>query len=74
MIPPEVPDTPWTKVGSDILEFQGTYYMILVDYTSKEPEICCMGKSKTASTVIAKLKTIFASFGIPRELIEDKKP
>ena len=72
MIPHEIPNTPWTKVGSDILEFQGTCY--LIDYTSKYQEVCCMGKSKTASTVIAKLKTILARFGIPSELIADNMP
>ena len=74
MIPHEIPDTPWTKVGSDIPEFQGTHYLIMVDYTSKYREICRMGKSKTASTVNAKLKIIFARFGIPRELIADNMP
>ena len=71
MIPHEIPEIPWTKLGSDILEFNGTYYLVVVDYTSKCPEVCCLGKSKTVTAVISKLKTIFGRFGIPSELIAD---
>ena len=74
MIPHEVTEIPWVKVGCDIMDFHGTYYLIVVDYTSKFPEVCCLGKSKTASTVISKMKTIFARFGIPQEVMADNMP
>ena len=64
MRPHEIPSIPWTKVGSDSLEFRGAYYLFVVDYTSKFPEVACMEKSKTTATVISKLRTIFGRFGI----------
>ena len=74
MLPHEIPAIPWTKVGGDILDFQGTYYLLVVDYTSKFPELATLGKTKTAAAVITKLKAIFARFGIPREFMADNMP
>ena len=74
MLPHEIPAIPWTKVGGDILDFQGTYYLMVVDYTSKFPELATLGKTKTAAAVITKLKAIFARFGIPREFMADNMP
>ena len=39
MLQHEVPSTPWTKLATDIFHFQGTNYLILVDYTSKFPVV-----------------------------------
>jgi len=74
MIPHAIPDTPWTKLGSDILEFGGRNYLVVVDYTSKYPEIANLGTTKTASAVISKLKHIFSRHGIPEVLIADNMP
>ena len=74
LLPHEIPAIPWTKVGGDILDFRGTYYLLVVDYTSKFPELATLGKTKTVAAVITKLKAIFARFGIPREFMADNMP
>lgn len=74
MIPHAIPAIPWTKLGSDVLELNGSYFLIIVDYTSKYPEVCGLGKTKTAAAIIRKLKTTFGRFGIPTELVADNMP
>ena len=39
MVIQELPDRPWAKVGSDLFEFNGAYYLLSVDYYSKWIEI-----------------------------------
>ena len=39
MLHHEVPVTPWTKLATDIFHFQGSNYIIIVDYTSKFPVV-----------------------------------
>ena len=48
--------------------------MLVVDYTSKFPELATLGKTKTAAAAITKLEAIFARFGIPREFMADNMP
>lgn len=61
------------KVGSDILEFSGKSYLVLIDYYSKWLEVIPL-ISKTAKTIIENLKIIFATHGIPNELVADNMP
>ena len=39
MVIQEIPDRPWAKVGSDLFEFNGAYYLLSVNYYSKWIEI-----------------------------------
>ena len=73
MIPHSMPTRPWAKLGSDIFEFGGHDYLIVVDYYSKYPEIERL-TSKTAAGVIGALKSIMARHGIPDELVSDNMP
>ena len=59
LIPHEVPIRPWQKLGADLFEFKGQTYLCVVDYFSKFPEISLL-QTKTASSVITHLKSIFA--------------
>ena len=54
----EIPDKPWTKVGTDLLKIQGRIYLIVVDYYSKYFEISKL-LNNTTTIVIKKMKTIF---------------
>ncbi len=54
--PHSVPERPWAKIGSDIFDFGGKAYLVLVDYFSKWPEVCKLER-KTAHSVISHLKT-----------------
>ena len=39
LMPSEIPDIPWRKIGIDLFEFKGQHYLISVDYFSKWPEV-----------------------------------
>ncbi|XP_063965835.1 uncharacterized protein K02A2.6-like [Lytechinus pictus] len=67
------PDQPWQKIGSDILELNGKYHLILVDYYSSFFELCEL-KNMTTSTVIKHCKEHFARYGIPSEFVSDNGP
>ncbi|KYN20537.1 Uncharacterized protein K02A2.6 [Trachymyrmex cornetzi] len=69
----KIPEVPFAKVASDILQFREENYLVLQDYYSKWLEIIKL-KNKTGSEVIKKLKTVFATHGIPDILICDNRP
>ncbi|KAJ8257982.1 hypothetical protein GJAV_G00191830 [Gymnothorax javanicus] len=69
----EPPELPWYKVGADIFELQGKSFLLTVDYYSKYPEVQQLC-DKTASTVISKLKALFARHGVPKEVVSDHMP
>ena len=59
-----VPDGSWQKVGTDYFDFDGTKYLLLIDYFKKfiyVEEMC----TTTAKSTIKKLKTIFSIEGSP---------
>ena len=73
MIPHEVPNRPWEKIGVDLFHFAGKDYLCVVDYFSKFPIVRLLS-SKTASSVINQLKSIFSEHGIPDEVVSDNMP
>ena len=73
MIPHEIPDHPWFKLGMDLFEFGGNDYIVVVDYFSKYPEVIQL-RSKTAKAVINVLKLIFSRHGIPDCTVNDNMP
>ena len=36
---PDLPTRPWEKLGTDIFEFKGLKYLMIVDYYSRFPVI-----------------------------------
>ena len=73
LISHEMPSRPWAKLGTDSFEFANKPYLVVVDYFSKYPEVCRL-ENKTASCVISHLKSMFARYGIPDEVIADNMP
>ena len=73
MIPHAMPTRPWAKLGSDIFEFGGHDYLLVVDYYSKYPEIERL-TCKTAAGVIGALKSIMDHHVIPDELVSNNMP
>lgn len=73
LIPHELPNLPYEKVGADILTYNDVDYLVVIDYFSKWIDLAEL-KYKTASEVINKLKNIFAIHGIPKLLISDNMP
>lgn len=59
------------------IDFPGTFlcnmYLIIVVAHSKWPEFVLM-KSTTASETITELRTTFAQYGLPKEIISDYGP
>lgn len=73
MIPHQIPDSPFLKIGCDFCDFGGKSFLIIKDYFSKWLEII-ETKGKTAEEVIEKWKGFFAHFGVPRTIIADFQP
>nr|XP_002738307.1 PREDICTED: uncharacterized protein K02A2.6-like [Saccoglossus kowalevskii] len=73
LIPHEVPNRPWAKVGTDQFVLNGRDYLVTVDYYSNYWEIDYLPDT-TAKTVISKLKAQFARHGIPDTCISDNGP
>ncbi|CAH2091431.1 unnamed protein product [Euphydryas editha] len=73
MIPHDIPELPWRKVGSDIFVFQKKYFLILVDYFSNFIEVCPLTNMGTHAVITA-LKDQNARHGIPVELVTDNGP
>ena len=73
MLHHEIPHTPWTKLATDIFHFQGTNYLILVDYTSKFPVVKQLRKIDQRAVITA-LEETFTERGYPDELVSDNGP
>ena len=73
LISHEVPDRPWSKIGTDLFSIGEDNYVITVDYTSNFWEVDRLENIESRS-VIKKLKTHFARYGIPDQVISDNGP
>ena len=73
LIPSSVPLGPWKRVGIDLFNIERKNYIVVMDYFSKYIEIMHI-HSQTTALVIAKLKSIFARWGIPDCIISDNGP
>lgn len=65
-----VPDLPWSTVATDIFEWDGKHFQVLVDSYSSWYEIDLL-KDITSTTVLTKLKRHFSVQGSPHLLISD---
>ena len=66
----EIPNRPWSKVESDIFEWNKEHYLVLVDYYSDWIEFDLM-KNQTACETIDLMQKQFARWGIPDEIVTD---
>lgn len=73
LIPHDIPELPFFKVGADICESQAKFYLVLSDYYSKWLEVKKI-PSKTSKSVIAAFKEMFRTHGIPNTVIADNQP
>ena len=74
LMPHEVPDRPWAKIGCDLVTCEGKEYLVTADYFSNYWEIDCLGTTKLVSKVCNKLKAHFARHGIPETVVSDNGP
>lgn len=73
MISHTVPELPFQKIGSDILEDKGKPYVVIVDYYSNWIELHPL-KGKTAKDIFTVFKYVFSTHGVPAELVSDNMP
>ena len=63
------PAKPWQRIHIDFAgPFQGTNFLIVVDAHSKWPEVFEMA-STTATKTIAILRQLFATYGLPEQVV-----
>ncbi|XP_048000242.1 uncharacterized protein K02A2.6-like [Leguminivora glycinivorella] len=68
------PATPWTRLNLDFLgPFNNVYYLVIIDAHSKWIEVEKI-KTGSAAIVIDCLRTLFARFGLPRQVVTDNGP
>lgn len=73
--PTATPDRPWQILGTDLLQFKGQTYLLVIDYYSRYPELALLGNSDFSSRkVILHLKSMFSRHGIPQMVLSDNGP
>lgn len=72
--PVQMPERPWSTLGADLFELNGSKFMVVVDYYSEWIEMEEMKAGTTATQVIEKMKRMFMTHGIPHTLITDNGP
>ncbi|XP_063625248.1 uncharacterized protein K02A2.6-like [Cydia splendana] len=68
------PGEPWARLNLDFLgPFNNAYYLVIIDAHSKWIEVEKI-KTGSASVVINCLRTLFARFGLPKQVVTDNGP
>ena len=70
IIPFEVPNRPWQIVGINLFHHNKGWYIIVADYGSKYPWIQALPATASID-VISALKSCFAEYGIPEDVVSD---
>ncbi|UYV72044.1 K02A2.6-like [Cordylochernes scorpioides] len=70
LIPNDLPERPWQKVGMDLFHYEGSEYLVVVDYFSRFIEIVRLNKP-SSEAVVDHFKAIFTRYGIPDIVISD---
>ena len=73
LIPIDLSDYQWQKIGTDIFVMNGINYLVAVDCFSRYFETIKL-KSTTSSRAIKALKSIFSRYGIPETVISENGP
>ena len=73
LIPYDIPELIWNKVGADLFEWNDKFYLILVDYYNKYFEFNLL-ENTLCKTVIIYCKSQFARHGIPLVIHSDNGP
>ena len=73
LIPSVLPSFPWQKVATNLFKWKAATYLLVVDYLSKYIEISKL-EGESSQKVIQKFKSIFATHGIPQQVMSDNGP
>ena len=71
--PWEFPARPWQCLHIDFAEFDQQHYLDIVDAHSKWPEVVLM-RTTTTTAMIAALRNLFATHGLPEAIASDNGP
>ncbi|UYV65139.1 K02A2.6-like [Cordylochernes scorpioides] len=70
LIPTNFPTRPWQNIGMDLFKFENKWYLVVIDYYSRFPEMIRLDRL-TANVVVRSCKSIFARHGIPETVVSD---
>ncbi|UYV74443.1 hypothetical protein LAZ67_11003580 [Cordylochernes scorpioides] len=70
LIPTNFPTRPWQKIGMDLFKFENKWYLVVIDYYSRFPEMIQLDRL-TANVVVRGCKSIFARHGVPETVVSD---
>ena len=73
LLPSPLLDLPWQKVATDLFEYDGKHYLLVMDYFSRYIELVEL-RSETTEHVSVALKSIFARHGILAVVYSDNSP
>ena len=62
MVQGQIPEGPWDMVATDLFQWDGADYLLIVDYYSRFIEFCTLPNT-SSSMVIIHTKSIFARHG-----------
>ena len=74
LISTKMPERPWERVAADLCMLKNRNYLVVSDYFSRFIEVAYLGLNTKSLPVIAKIKAIFARWGIPLEVVTDNGP
>ena len=58
----------WSKHGTDIFEYKGSHFLIIVDFCSRFPVIRRLENIR-ASTISAKFMAVLLEYGLPDVIV-----
>ena len=67
-------EQPWERVAADLCTLKNRNYLVISDYFSHYIEVAYLGLNTKSLPVIAKMKAVFARWGIPSEVVTDNGP
>ncbi|XP_028416744.1 uncharacterized protein K02A2.6-like [Dendronephthya gigantea] len=70
LMQPDLPASPWEKLGADIFEFNKAKYLMVVDYYSRFMVIRLLS-DMSASTISSHFTSILAEYGLPSMIMVD---
>ncbi|UYV67220.1 hypothetical protein LAZ67_4004427, partial [Cordylochernes scorpioides] len=70
LIPTNFPTRPWQKIGMDLFKFENKWYLVVIDYYSRFPEMIQLDRL-TANVVVRSCKSIFARHGVPETVVSE---
>ena len=73
LLPREVPQGHWEKLGIYFFEFQSTTYFLIADYYRRFPVIRKIRSTNTSATTEI-LKQVFSEYGVPQTVMTDNGP